>query len=1183
MEIKLTNIFFCYRKKILLLLMRAFLFLFCTMVFSLTPKNAFSQNVKINIVEDKVLTVDEVFDLIMRQTEYVFIYKAGMFKDFPRIKLESGTIRANKLLEKSLANNRLKITISNDNIVFIKEMPEKLQQKISGVVTDSDNLPLPGVTVLIEGTSRGTLTDFDGNYAILAREGETLIFTYVGQNTEKRIVGSNTVIHVKMTDDTEELEEVVLTGQGISKKQKAIGYAVTTVKSALIEDRTEGDLARVLSGKVAGLNVTNSTGFSGSGTNIVIRGLTSFTGSNQALFVVDGVPFRNDITQASGGFYNNNQSTNRAFDIDPNDIAEVQVLKGLAAATLYGAEGSNGVILITTKSGSGIPGATRSSVSVSQSTFINAIATKPDYQNKYGQGSDGKYANTLGSWGASYDKDGPLGWGVDPNIDENGNYPHPFSSSTDENVLNAFSNLQGARLKYQPQNSFDEFFKPGIVKSTSISANGNSADGSSSFSTSIGYLDDDSFIPGNSVKRTNISVGGRSKIADKLTVSASMRYSNTNLKTPRNAFDFDGGDDRGGIYPLVLIAPRSLDITNLPYKNPIDNSSVYYRTSNDYNNPKWLAENLKYNQITDRYFWTAELNYALNKKTNIKWRTGRDVYYTNDFNTINKGGKFTQSSGFVEIDKSNGASWNHLLTVTGNYKLSKNIGASIILGGNAVNDVFESVSIQNDEQDIFGLFLLSNFKGDLEESAFMSERNQVGFFGDLSLDYKNFLYLNVSARKDWVSNLQKGFNSATYPSASLSFLPTEAFKVLKAEKGLNYLKLRSSYGTSTRFPSGYPIDFRIGQNTNDSFKDESGNSISVQTVSGDKDAEIVPEFVKEWEFGLEAKFFKNRGTLDFSYFDKRTEDIISTVTAAPSTGNFGILTNTGAAKSSGVEISLGFDIVKSNKFKWNSTVNFTSHNETFVKRENDPFTSIGNNRSFSFGGFGNIGQNAAVVGRSLGAIVGTRLKRNEDGVPIIDSRGYYITERRDENNLPFVVGDAIPDYRMNVYNTFNYKDWTFSFMVHHTKGGDLFTQVPSLLLGRGLIKDNLKDHENLIVISGVTESGEPNTVAITGDQYWRLNVANGATELKIYDASLIRLQEMSLGYSLPSKTLDKLPFNSLSIIATGYNLYHRAYNTPKGANIDTNTTGPGPGNNRGIDYSSSPGSRRYGITLKASF
>ena len=1177
MEIKNNYGLFIRQKDLINFVMRTLIFLFCTAAFSLSSGDLLSQDVKIKIDEDKSITVDEVFEIIKAQTNYRFIYRSDAFIDAPKINLKKGLINAHDLLIKSLSFGNLYYELAPDRTIILKDKNHAIiQQSISGIVTDKNGSPLTGVTVRIQGTRKGALTDFDGNYSINAKTGDVLLFTYIGKETVLITVGDSSTINVSMPDGNEALEEVVVTALGIEKEKKAIGYAVSSLKSESVEGRTEGDFARVIAGKVAGLNITGASGLSGSGTNIVIRGLSSFNGNNQALIVVDGIPFNNDITREGGGnnFYNNNQTANRAFDIDPNNIESIEVLKGLAASTLYGSQGSNGVILITTKTGSGKGTAGENKLTITHSNFINSIATKPDYQYEYGQGNDGIFDPvSFFSWGPRYQRDGLLGYANSPLIDENGTYEHPYSSTNIQSVKDAFPELQGTRIPYKPHDIFGGFFKPGLVTTTNGLFTSTSNNGKTSYNASFGHLNDESFMPGNTVRRTNLSIGGTTKIADKLTFNASMNYTATKLSTVRSAFDFSGLSDRGSIYPLLLAMPRSVDLMGLPYQNPNDGSSVWFWDSSDTNNnPRWLAENDRFNANTSRYNWSARLNYQLTDNLSIMWRSGNDIYFTNRFNYRNRGGTTFPARGFIEKQFVSGSIWDHTLQLSGEYGLGEKLNLSFQAGANARQNKSENTFTRKENQVSYGVLLFNNFDGRTTTGDSRDSQNQVGIFGQTTLDYSDMFFLNLAIRSDWVSNLRKGFNNATYPSASISFLPTTAFEGLRSENGLNYLKLRAGYGSSARFLSGYPTDANVTQVIN-------ARGIITNTVIGDRLIDIEPEIVSELEVGFEANFFRKRGSVDLSLWKRKTTDVFGDILVPPSTANrFTIPTNNGDIEAKGIEINLGLDIIKSTNLTWNSRVNFSAHEEILLKRE-DIFDAFGNNRPF----FSGIAFNAAIPGESLGTIVGSKIARNEDGIPLVDNRGFYIEDTEDENDNAHVIGDAIPDYRMNFINSFTYKNWNFSFMIHHTKGGDFYSQVPALLYGRGVTTGNLHEHGNSIIIDGVKSNGEPNDIQISPRDYWHSNVVFGAAELKVYDASLIRLQEVSLSYDFPDSFIKKSPFSSLRLTAQGFNLWHKAYNIPDGINLDTNTTGPGIGNNRGIDYTNNPGSRRYGLTLKATF
>ncbi|MDC6352636.1 SusC/RagA family TonB-linked outer membrane protein [Zeaxanthinibacter sp. PT1] len=1066
-------------------------------------------------------------------------------------------------------------------LAFVVHLSFAQEKTISGTVTDQDGLPLPGVNIVVSGTTVGTQTDFDGNYSISAAEGQTLLYTYIGQREETRTVGAGNTINVQMAEDAQALEEVVVTAQGIKREKKALGYAVTSVGQEQLESRSEGDVARVLSGKAAGVNITSAGGASGSATNVTIRGLSSFSGSNQALFIVDGVPFSND-TNATGSFIGGNTGSSRFLDIDPNNIASVEVLKGLAAATLYGTQGKNGVILITTKAGAASGGKKKTEITVNQSFYTNEMASMPEYQDSYGNGFDQSFGWFFSNWGPSFDRGGTAGWGAQPAIDDNGTLEHPYSTTAVASTRAAFPELQGARYDWKPYNSVEEFFRPGHVTNTSINIAGGSEGGKTTYNVNLGHLDDIGFTPGNSLKRTNLSIGGRSELSNKFTVSGAMNYSRTDYRTPPIASSRGNGTDGLSVYGNVLFTPRSVDLMGLPFENPIDGSSVYYRNGNDIINPRWTAKNVTYRQLTNRIFWNAQLSYNINDNLNLNWRTGLDFYNERNINGSNKGGvEFTQAIfGFLQTYDNNNTIWEHFLSLNGDYELSEKLGMTFTVGATSRSDEFDRSGVSSTGQIVYGIKRHFNYENQTP-LQFSQKRNIVGVLGQATLDYDDFLYLNVSARTDWVSNLTSENNNKTYPGVSLSFLPTTAFNGLRSEGGLNFLKLRASYGTSATFPTGYPTVNVVQQNTlvyNDPI---TGGSITTnQTDNFRANPDLKPELLEEYEVGLESRILRNRVSIDLTYFDRRTNDLIVTEPLSPSTGFSFTQSNIGEIKNSGFEADLGVDIFKGQNFSWNSRVNFFTNNEIVTEQEQDFIAYAG---SLAVGGGLFRGSNAAIKGESLGTIVGTAIGRDADGNFLVNSSGSYVVVEQDlDGNVP-IVGDAVPDYTMNFINTLKYKNWNLGVQVNHTKGGDILSSTIGVLLGRGLIVET-EDRLATYILPGVQEStGQPNNVQINNSTYYFSNLLFGPTETRIYDASVIRLQEVSLGYTFPKKFLDRTPFGSLSITAQGFNLWYDAYNTPDGANFDPNVQGVGIGNGRGFDFINGPSSRRYGVSVKASF
>ncbi|WP_224483787.1 SusC/RagA family TonB-linked outer membrane protein [Robertkochia aurantiaca] len=1061
-------------------------------------------------------------------------------------------------------------------MVLIAQLSFAQEKTITGVVTDQNGLPLPGANVVVKGTATGTQTDFDGNYSIQAEVGDILVYSFIGQKSEEREVGQSNVINVQLVEDAQALEEVVVTAQGIRREKKALGYAVSSVDSDQLESRTEGDVARVLTGKASGVNITAAGGMSGSGTNVVIRGLSSFSGSNQALFIVDGVPFSND-TNAAGNFLDGNTGSSRFLDLDPNNIAKVEVLKGLAAATLYGTQGKNGVILITTKSRAQEGAVKKTEITVNQSYFVNQMASMPDYQDQYGNGFDQSFGWFFSNWGPSFDREGVSGWGNQPAIDDNGTLEHPYSTTAVASTREAFPELQGARYDWRPYDSVENFFSDGSVTNTSVNVTGSSEDGRTNYNVNFGYLNDDSFVPGNSLTRTNISIGGSSRLSNKFTVSGSMNYSRTDYRTPPVAASRGNGTLGLSLFANVFFTPRSVDLMGLPFQNPIDGSSVYYRNGNDIINPRWIAENVTYSQLTNRVFWNAAMTYEFNDNLNITYRGGLDFYNERNENGSNKGGvEFSQAIfGFYETYDNNNTIWDHYLALNGDYDLSEKIGMTFNVGATSRSTIYDRQGARSNGQIVFGVKRHFNYENQLP-IQFTQKQNIAGLLGQVTVDFDNMLFLTASTRTDWVSNLTTENNSRTYPSVSASFLPTEAFKGIQSQGGLNYLKLRAGLGSSASFPTGYPTVAIVEQNTQ--VYGDGGQYTTNQVAGFRPNPNLKPELLTEYELGFESRFLNNRVSLDFTYFDRTTTDLIVNEPLSPSTGFTFTQSNVGKIEGDGVEIDMGIDWFRSdsNGFAWNTRANFSTYRPVVTEQEQDIIIYAGSSTLF-------VGGNAAIEGQPLGAMVGTAFGRDENGNLLVNDGGDYVIVEQDlDGNVP-VIGNPNPDYTMNFINTMSFKNFNFGFQINHIKGGDIMSSTVATLLGRGLIVETL-NREDTYILPGVRQStGEPNNLQINNSTYYFNNILFGPAEAKVYDASVIRLQEISLGYNVPKKWLDNTPFGALSFTAQGFNLWYDAYNTPEGANFDPNVQGAGIGNAQGFDFLNGPSSRRFGLSVKASF
>ncbi|MBP2830950.1 SusC/RagA family TonB-linked outer membrane protein [Aquimarina sp. U1-2] len=1076
-------------------------------------------------------------------------------------------------------------------LVLVVQVSFAQEKTITGKITDEQGSPLPGVNVVTKGTNSGTQSDFDGLYSLQASAGSVIVFSYLGFDTKEVTIGDNTTIDVQLDASTSELEEVIVTAQGIKREKQALGYAVAEVKDEQLEQRAEGDIGRVLFGKASGVNITQQNGLSGSGTNIVIRGLSSFSGSNQPLFIVDGVPFSSDTNSqgANDGndqndFVDGNSGSSRFLDLDPNSIESVNVLKGLAAATLYGTAGRNGVILITTKNGSSGSAIKKNEVTITSSFFFNEIASLPDYQDQYGNGFDQAFGWFFSNWGPSFERDGVAGWGngIDarPNVgfDENGTLAHPYSTAAAATgIPSDFPEFAGARYEWRPYDSVENFFRTGAVSNTAINFRGTTPDNTLSYNANYSYLEDEGFTPGNTLRRNTLGFGGRAVLSNKITISNTLNYSKTDFRTPPvSASNGNGAFGTGSsVFGELFFTPRSVDLLGLPFQSPVDGRSVYYRQNNSIQHPLWTVANALNRQTTNRVFGNGTLQYDFSENLNLVYRFGLDNYTEANINQQNRGGVSDDAalrSGIYQTWTNINTIYDHNFILNGDFDLTDNIGMTFNLGATSRRELFERNGVASSDQQVFGFFRHVNFANQ-DEIEFKQERNIVGLYGQADFDYKRMLYVTLAGRNDWVSNLSTENRSIFYPSASLSFLPTTAIPGLKSENGINYLKFRGGYGTSANFPSGYPIAATLDIETQYFQDSDTGRDIVTNSIpSRLENPNLKPERLNELEFGIESRFFRNRVSLNVSYYNRTTQDLIVDRPLDPSTGATIKSENIGEIESDGIEIDLGVDILKSlesDGFFWNTSINFTA-NEAIVK-DLGADTDI-----IVYSGFSNLG-NAAIEGEPLGVIVGSRIQRDDEGNFLVNDAGNY----REEEGT-FIIGDPNPDYLLNVSNSFSFKNFNLNFLFTFVKGGDIYSRTVSTLLGRGLTTDTV-DRENTFILPGVRDDGSPNNIQINNSTFYFTNVLFGPDELGVFDGTVLRLQELSLGYSLPAKFLDNTPFGALSLNLTGYNLWFNAFNIPDGTNFDPNVTGTGVGNGRGFDFLNGPSSRRYGMSIKASF
>ena len=1045
-------------------------------------------------------------------------------------------------------------------LVFGLNVATAQTKVISGTVSDESGA-LPGVSVVIKGTTKGTQTDFDGKYSLSANVGDVLVFSFVGMESANRTVGAANVINVSMAEGAMALEEVVVTAFGIKRNPKQLGYAVSKVGSDEIIDNSEPDLVRSLSGKVAGVNVNFSTGVAGASNQINIRGATTLGGASQPLIIVDGVAYDNkQITTSSqvsgGGGYESGLST-----LDPNDIASINVLKSTAAAALYGSRASDGVIVITTKSGSKGAVDKKLNVNMSSGVYFEEIANLPEFQNTYGTGTTFVYANANGSWGPRFDTRGGLS-----GISAEGTIP------TWSSYLVAFPELGPTQPYVAQPDNVKSLFKTGLT--TEHSGNFSYSDENGNYGLTMSQLEQDGYIPFNTYNRNSISSGGSFKLKNGLRIGGSYSYSDT-----EQVGGFFGENQFAGAsssFARTLFLGRNWNM-NLPYTNPITGASVIPNTGWDH--PLWSWEHDRIITTTTRNVVNTNFGYDINKNITASYRLGLNRYDLARKEIRDLQSRALSGIGGVTLDNYLNEDLESTLIFNFNYELTKDLGLTAILGNNILQNT-------TDRQVATGTGFISpniftienNLNVSFSKGLGYARKRTMGVFAEVGLSYRNYLFVTVTGRNDWSSTLPKNNNSYFYPSISTSFIFTEALKL--NSDILTFGKLRAGYASVGRDASAEFLNrtFTVG--------DPYNNIPTISNNAGLADTQLTPEFTNEIEIGTDLEFFNRRAVVDFSWYKKITTDLISPVSVPSSSGFTSFNTNIGEMSNQGVEIGLTLVPVKTDHFNWTLFTSFTkSKNEVVELVEGlDKIRFNANQISY------------AIAGQPFGIFYGSKFLRDTEGNFLINKNTGAIFADVTEG----IIGDPNPDFKMSFINTFKYKGFSLKAQFDWKEGGDISSSSIVSLLGRGVTKDT-EDREKAWIIPGYYSSSLgvltldsqgnkiPNTTLITTNEMYfspsssNTFAINSVNEASIYDGTVYRLRELGLTYDLTKKMLENTPFSKVSLSVMGNNLWYFAPNVPKYTNFDPDVTAFGSTRLQGIEVSSAPTSKRYGFKVNLTF
>lgn len=1080
------------------------------------------------------------------------------------------------------------------------------QRNVSGKVTDSKGEALIGASILVKGTSTGTVADIDGNYSLTVPAGsEVLVISYTGFATQEITLGASNTVDLLLDESDAQLGEVLVTAVGIQRQKKALGYAVTDLKGDEITQRSEPDPVRAIAGKVPGVQISGAGGGPGQSTKINIRGFSSLTGNTQPLFVVDGIPFDNSVNASRNTTSGGNQFSSRAFDIDPNNVESITILKGAAASALYGSRATNGVVVITTKTG-GKKSRKGLEVTYNSSYQMEEVSGLPDYQNTYTQGSNQVYnGGFIGNWGQPFPSEVDrinAQYGTDyrkvvvAGYPE-GTVPHPLVSTgfaLAQGYDKIFPQLLDANGKaiavpLRPYDIVEGFFDTGNMweNSLNISAGGPDA----GINTVISRMTNEGIVPNSASDRTSLSFGGNAKLANGLVVSGNVNYVNTNQKSPPIAGSIQGGNSftptDGSIFTRLFFLPRNFDLNQsnpegipYPFENPVDGSNVFYRALD---NPLWLLKYNGYTSNVNRVYGNLALSYDVLPWLNLTGRGGINSY-ADARKGIERPGGTADPDGEVWTDDINNMEidLNYLATVSTN--ITKDLDVRLIAGFNWNQRSYKSRYVVGDQVISIGLYNTDATAVQTSDELNRKQRFYAGY-ADLQLGYKNFLYLGATARNDWSSTLPSKNRSYFYPGVNVSFVLTDAFDV--KSKVLSFAKLRaawtqvgneaSPYQTLTTYRLGVPFVTATGQTR---------NRATLENIL--RNADLQNELTTEVEFGADIRLFNNRVGLDATWFKRNSVDQITATQVASSSGFTDAVVNAGEIENKGFEVALNITPIRTaSGFEWNTTFNFT--------RIRTLVLDAGEGSEIFIGGLTDSGGGVVHrTGEPFGQIYGTKIARTPEGDILVDkSLGLTI-------NLPTfeIIGDPNPDFQLGMINTFSFKGFSLNALIDWRQGGDMYLTTAGALLLRGQVKVT-EDREALRVIPGVY--GNPQTFeAVTNEngQYIRNTTGitafdshfsdgfgvYGADETNVYDVTTIRLREVTLGYSFPTKLMEKTPLGSARISVSGRNLWWKSPNILKGINQDPEVLAlTSDSNVQGLEYGGYPTTRRFGVNLSVTF
>lgn len=1062
------------------------------------------------------------------------------------------------------------------------------QRQITGMVTSAGGEPLVGATVLVKGTTTGTVTDLEGNYSIGVPEGNNvLVFSYTGFTAREVTLSASNIINVTLDESVSELDEIVVTALGVSREKKALGYSVSEVKGEELSTARETNALNSLQGRVAGVNITQGGSGPAGSTSVIIRGNASLTGNNQPLYVVDGVVIDNSVLGAAGAWGGRDFGDGIA-NINPDDIASVSVLKGPNAAALYGQRGANGVILINTKTGAGVD---RTEVNFTSNFTVGTPAVFPEFQNTYGQGLNGEFTHFRQSDGTIVANDGttsgtPQGFPAPTGGSPEG--PPSWGPRMDgQQYYDVFGNQR--TFSPQPDNARD-FLQTQKTWTNTLSIRG----GSNRFNYAMTgtYMDNQGMLPTNTLKRYNGTLRIGAQLSDKFSLDAKLTYTRQESVNRPNL-----ADEQQNVMYALRYMPRDVPLSTIEkYQITADELDQlvglsgraltpgyerHWSSGTFTGNPYWSVNKTRNEDTRDRTISFAKLTYDLTDWLSLSARIGNDAYTDQILNWQDVGTRVGPNGEISEqVNRVRETNADFLITATEN--ITEDLGFSLSVGGNAQELEIRRVGFNGNTFNFPDFPVVNNTLRPSRNSDFglsNSKINSLYAFGQFS--YKSALFLDWTARNDWSSTLSPDNWSFFYPSVSVSAVLSELVELPSA---ISYLKLRGSWAQAGNSGDPYQIFGTYGLGA---FRNFTTSSFTTRIPFED----LQNELTESIEVGLEASFFLGRLGLDFTYYNAATENQILSAAVSRATGYATQLINAGQIDNRGIELLLtGSPIRTSSGLNWDISFNF-ARNISEVVALTDGIdrlrTGAGDRNVDVFADVGDIFGNLYSRNYWLRDDNGNRLIDGSTGLPIRQSGSV-------------LVGNAVPDWTGGLRNALSYRNLSLSFLLDISQGAEIYSQSNMYMTLYGTGAWTEANREGGLVAEGIVatqqadgswvSTGQANTTAVTAQEYW-LNAVPGSTaaitEEFVYDGSYVALREVVIGYTFPRGIVEKTPFRSLKLSLVGRNLGYLQNNIPGVAPdayiFNRNTAGGGAAVGLGIENNSFPIARTFGFDLNVGF